>query len=415
MVGIAMAVTRMIGAATDPVVGMVSDNTRTRWGRRRPYIVIATLLGAIMLPLLWMVPGHTPLVQYSYVIAMVALFSIIYSFFSVPYGALGLELTNDYDDRTRVFAWRGYIQMSAVFTGSWFYWFCLRPVFKNEIIGVRWLSVIAGVIMVSCAMAMVRSLRERKQRTQPAATQPKEHIPLGIAIKQTFKNRPFILIQAATLVVFLGTGVDGPIGMYLHVYYACQGNKEYASLISGAGGTLATISIFLAPPLAMWLSTRMGKREAALGGMLIMLLGVLIIPITLSPAHPYWVIATWVLSTIGSQCSALMASSMMADICDEDELVTGLRREGTYFATAGFLAKSCQMLVLLIGGWIPHLAGYTNFAVAPSTHQLERMKLILIGTQMTGLLIAIALIWCYPITRARAMATRRLLDDRKSA
>lgn len=416
LIGMAMAFTRVIGAFTDPFMGAWSDNTRTRWGRRKPFILIGTVIGALMLPFLWRVPGQSAWVQTAYIVAMLSLFSFFYSMFAVPYGALGLEQSDNYDERTRVFAVRNYIQTIAIFGGAWFYWFCLRPIFPNEIIGVQVLSVLGGVVMLGCMSAVLRGSRERpRSHAQHTAHANAEKIPILTALRVTFRNRAFIMIQAAALVVALGTGIDGPIGMYLHVYYTCAGDKDFASFIGGAGGTLSTAAIYLAMPLGLWLSTHFSKREAALGGMIIMLIGVLSLPFTLNPHYPWLVVIAWVITTIGTQVSGLMYASMLADICDEDELATGLRREGAYVAAASFLAKSCQVLVLLIGGFLPRLAGYHDFSEPPSPDKLMRMKAILIVTQAAGVLISLWFIKQYPITRERAEATRAELDRRAAA
>jgi GPH family glycoside/pentoside/hexuronide:cation symporter len=388
----------------------LSDNTASRFGRRKPFILAGTVIGAIMLPFIWMPPHGSHTIQFVYVVVMVAIFSAFYSVFAVPYGALGYELTGDYDERTRVFAWKNYIGMIGVFSASWFYWFCRRPIFGNEIVGVRWLSVFSGLLMLLCTIAVLRGCTEKVQKPRDA----RARIPVIQALKFTFNNKPFLLVQAATLVVVLGTGVDGPIGAYLHVHYTCQGNKDYASLIGGVGGTLATLSIFIATPLGAWLSAHVGKRYSAMAGMTIMLLSVLILPWVLTPAHRWWVVSAWILSTIGMQCATLMFSSMMADICDEDELLTGQRREGSYAAGGSFLNKTNQVIVLIAGGWLPRLAGYWDSTRAPTLHQLERMKLLLITTQVIGVVASLVCIWCYPLTRARSERTRRELDRRRS-
>jgi GPH family glycoside/pentoside/hexuronide:cation symporter len=412
LIGAAMAFTRVIGAATDPIVGAWSDNTRTRWGRRKPFILVGTIAGAILLPLLWRVPGHSPWVQTAYIIGILSFFSIFYSLFAVPWGALGLEQSNDYDERTRVFAVRNYIQTIAIFGGSWFYWFTLRPMFGNEIAGVQVLSLIGAAVMLLCMVAVLRGTRERSGIAHSATSSRPNKIPLLKALRLTFQNRAFLMIQTAALVVAFGTGIDGPIGMYLHVYYSCGGNKDYASFIGGAGGTLSTSAIYLAMPLGLWLSTRFGKREAASVGMVIMLIGTLSLPFTLNPHYPWLVVITWVTNMIGTQISGLMYASMLADICDDDELKTGTRREGVYVASASFLGKSVQVLVLLLGGYLPHLAGYTNFAIPPTPEKLNNMKYMLIGTSVTGILLSLWFIHKYPITRAYAEATRRALNLR---
>ncbi len=410
LLGIALAFTKVISALADPFVGILSDKTRTRWGRRKPFIVAGSLAGAVMLPFVWIIPSVSPLMQFVYISSMLSLFFLFHSLFSAPYGALGYEMTNDYDERTRIFAWKNYIGMIGAYAAAWFYWFSLRPVFGNEIVGVRWLSVIGGLLMIIGAVATAKGTREIVERR---AVAPEDHISVFKALRTTFSNRPFLLVQGALLVVALGTGVNGTIGMYLHVHYSCHGNKEFASLIGGTGGTLATLSTFIAIPLGLWISTHLGKKEAAIAGVAIMLVGALSIPWMLSSVYPWLVVGIWILSTIGAQCSNLMYGSMVADICDEDELATGQRREGSYAAAGSFLNKMVQVVVLILSGLMPRLAGYTDFSVDPTFEQLERMKTLLLIANLAGVIPALICLWVYPLTRQRCAEIRSLLDKRK--
>lgn len=407
LLGIALASTRLISAVADPFVGILSDKTRSRWGRRKPYILASAGIGALMLPLVWIVPPGPPVVQFMYISGMMSLYFLLHSFYATPYGAMGFELTPDYDERTRIFAWKGYIGMIGVFSAAWFYWFTLRPVFSNEVVGARWLSVLAGLVIVAGALAVVLG---NKEIIETRSVRPAERIPVLLALRTTFSNRHFLLVQGAILAVALGTGLNGTIGMYLHVHYSCAGDRNLASFIGGTGGTLATLSTFLAIPFGVWISTHLGKREAALAGVGIMLLGAASIPWLLSPVIPWLVIIIWVLSTFGSQCASLMYGSMMADICDADELETTVRREGSYAAAGSFLNKMMQVLVLVLSGLMPRLAGYDDFSVAPTLDQLERMKFLLVLTDVLGIGLAFCLLWFYPLTRERCDAIRAQLN-----
>jgi GPH family glycoside/pentoside/hexuronide:cation symporter len=121
----------------------------------------------------------------------------------------------------------------------------------------------------------------------------------------------------------------------------------------------------------------------------------------------------WVILAFGIPCANLMFSSMTADICDEDELVTGLRREGAFVAVGGFFGKVAQVATLLLAGALPRMAGYVDTSVPPTLRELKVMRAILIGVQFVAILAAITIIWFYPLTRSRSEATRRLLDERR--
>jgi GPH family glycoside/pentoside/hexuronide:cation symporter len=408
LLGIALAVPRVMGAISDPLAGAVSDNARTRWGRRRPFILCGAVIGALVLPLIWMPPVATQVGRFIYLLLILSIYAAAFSIFSVPYGALGIQLTTNYDERTRVMAWRGYMQTAGTFGSAWFYWFCLLPVFGNEVVGARWLGVIVGLVMLAGALATVVACREK---TETIAKQPK--IALGAALGFTLRNRPFLLLQSVTVILVLGLGCETVIGSYVHIYYTCQGSKTFASYITGIGGTLTIFSTLAALPFGLWLSTHTGKRQGALVGLVIALIGVCLMPFLLVPAQPYLIMIEWVILAFGIPCANLMFSSMTADICDEDELVTGLRREGAYVAVGGFFGKVAQVGTLLLAGALPRMAGYLDTSVPPQLSELKVMRAMLIGIQFVAVLVAIIIIWFYPLTRSKSEATRRLLDERK--
>lgn len=407
LVAIALVIPKIVGAITDPIAGTISDNARTRWGRRRPFILLGGLAGVLLLPLIWMPPFSSSAGMFVWLSVLLAVFATAYSFFVVPYGALAFQLSTDYDERTRVLAWKGYIQIGGTFAAAWFYWFCLHPVFGSEIIGVRWLSAIISIIMLGGVLALVFFCREK---ADASAAQPR--IALGPALKLTLSNRPFLLLQACVLTIAIGTGCEGLIGSYVHIYYTCQGSKELSSVITGLGGSLTVFSSFAAIPLGLWISTHYGKRTGAMCGLFIALLGICLLPFTLIPQTPYLIIVSWVIIALGMPCASLMFGSMTADITDEDELLTGMRREGMYVATGGFLGKIASIITLLLGGWLPRIAGYSDTSQPPDEGQLLLMRAMLIGIQIVAVAGAIFIIWFYPITRARSEETRRALDEK---
>jgi GPH family glycoside/pentoside/hexuronide:cation symporter len=408
LVAVALAIPKVVGAITDPVVGAISDNARTRWGRRKPFILGGGLVGVVLLPLVWMPPFGTPVGMFIWLAVLLGIFAVAYSFFVVPYGALGFQLSTNYDERTRVLAWKGYVQVLGTFGAAWLYWACLHPAFGNEVVGVRWISAAVSLIMLGGLLATVLACHEK---VEASARQPK--IALWPALKLTLSDRPFLILQATVLIIAVGTGCEGLIGSYVHIYYTCQGSKELASVITGLGGTLTVFSTLAAIPLGLWISTHYGKRTGAIVGLGIALLGICILPFTLIPQAPYLIIVSWVIIALGMPAASLMFGSMTADITDEDELRTGMRREGMYVATGGFLGKIASIITLLIGGWLPRLAGYHDTSVPPDAGQLDSMRSMLIGIQAVAVFAAVLVIWRYPITRSRSEDIRRQLNERK--
>jgi GPH family glycoside/pentoside/hexuronide:cation symporter len=407
LLGIALAIPRVIGAIADTIVGTRSDNSHSTWGRRRPYILLGGLVGGALLPLMWCPPMQTQWGMFAWVVAMLSVFSIFYSVFTIPYNALGYELSTDYDERTSVFAWKSYFQLIGTFSAAWFYWVCLRPIFGNEVVGARWLSLLVGGIMIGATFLTFAMCHERRlEKRQPS-------IPIGHALKLTIKNRPFILLQGAQQMLALGMGITGTLGVYIHIYYVCSGSKATASWLSGWGGSLTIFASMVAISFGTWLSRRLGKRDACIAAIGIVLLSICLLPVLLTPQHPALTVVAWLIAALGMPCTSLMFSSMIADVCDEDELTTGMRREGAYSAVNSVANRVMQICLVLIGGFLPRIAGYVNTTAPLTPELLERMKWMLIGVQFITVSVAAGVLWFFPISRLRAEKTRQILDERK--
>jgi GPH family glycoside/pentoside/hexuronide:cation symporter len=407
LLGIALAIPRVVGAVADSIVGPRSDNSHSTWGRRRPYILLGGLAGGCLLPLMWCSPSHSQWGMFAWVTGMVSIFSVAYSVFTIPYNALGYELSTDYDERTRVLAWRGYFQLFGTLSAAWFYWFCLRPMFENEVVGARWLSVLVGTIMIGGTLWTFAMCRERRlEHRQPS-------IPIGQALKLTIKNRPFLLLQGGQQMLALGMGITGTLGSYVHIYLVCSGSKQTASWLSGWGGSLTIFTSMAAISFGVWLSRRLGKREACLTAIGIVLTSICLLPFLLTPKHPSLSVVAWLIAALGMPCTSLMFSSMIADVCDEDELTTRMRREGAYSAVNSVANRMMQIGLVLIGGFLPRLVGYTDPSAPLTPELLERMKWLLIGVQFATVSTAAGILWFFPISRARAEKTRQTLNERK--
>ena len=232
----AMAIAKTVSAASGPIVGSLSDNCRSRWGRRRPFLLVGVAVGAVAMPLLWTPPSHNQYAMFAYVAVMLSLVSVFHTVYTIPYNALGLELSRDYDERTRVLAWRGYLQIIGIVASAWFYWFTLRPIFGSEIVGVRWLSVLVGAVMLASALWTIIATRERTELER------QEALPLLPALKYTLTNRPFLILQLSVLLSSLALGCTGtgPCGPIQHWCFPERNWTQPSCSASGTGCCLRT-------------------------------------------------------------------------------------------------------------------------------------------------------------------------------
>jgi len=479
LAGLALSIPRFMDAITDPLVGNLSDNLRTRFGRRRPMIAFGAIGSAVLLPLMWFPPHlDTVAVQpwgvfddwrvlsnwwtfayngpFWFLAIVGSVYFIFYTLFMVPYTALGFELTDDYDERTRVLAWRMYMGLAASMTVPALYWLCRLDVFgegvAGEISGTRWVTLgIAAVVLVT-GLIPVFTTRERPE------AQVQETTPIFRSVFETLTNVPFLILFIAYIAVIMGLFTAGTIGTFALIYYVFSEAasvdiaKDHAALLGMVAGVLAALTSYGSMCIARSVSSRTGKRPAMLLGLGLMLLGTLSIWVLYNPAAAindagflgsrglaaaaelvggFFVadfkadpeslktgvlLATFVMA-LGGQGCWLMIDSMTADICDEDELRTGKRREGMFGAAQGFGRKIAFAITVLVGGYLLQWIGFDPEAAEAAGGVSDavgtRMLLTLILCQGGGLVIALAVFFFYPITRARAEATRDALEARR--
>jgi GPH family glycoside/pentoside/hexuronide:cation symporter len=419
LAGVAIFIPRLIDAISDPLVGNLSDNTRSRWGRRKPYIIAGVLLSAVILPLLWMplFPDTGRNVWYAngpflWLVVMGSLYMLAYTLFTIPYTALGYELTTDYDERTRVLAWRMYLGLIASLAVPWIYRLCKLEIFPDEIIGARWVSVGIGMLVVASGLLPAILARENPEASK------QEKLRMGEALRHTFGNRPFQILMLAYLLFIAGLLSAGNIGGFINIYHVCGGDKVFASQLGGIVGTVGAVVSYLSMFLVSAVSARLDKRRGLIIGLVISLVGIIASWWALDPRWPYAQVATTAITMLGMPGCWLLVGSMVADICDEDELRTGLRREGMFGAVNGFILKMAAAATSLIGGGMLSFAGFDPDkanAGQMSAATTMLMKNLVVGAQAVGIVLAIGVIAFYPINRRRAEETRRILDERHAA
>lgn len=415
--GYAVALPRLLDFLIDPLIGNFSDNFKTRWGRRRPLILAGAGLCALMLPFLWMPPSKDPMMMLTYLVVMCCLYTVGYALFEIPYSALGYEMTEDYDERTRVLAWRMYFGLFGLLIAPWGLKFCFHPIFGgDELKGAPWVSLGISCFILLGAAVTVLGVRERVPKEQ-------EKVGLLDALKLTLTNKPFLMLLVVKLIVGVGIASIGSIGYIINVYEVCRlpdfnASKEFASDIIGWNGTLMAIVSYATLPAASWFSRRGSKRRA-----MMICIGVAIVCsasfwFTLDARWPYLQLISSVSASAAMNGVWLLMVSMIADLCDVDQLATGKRREGMFGASYSAIEKASLALASTLGGFLFLWAGYNPSSaeaghVAPEV--IERMKTIFIVAQCASLTLALLVLARYPLTRARSLEVRRLLDERANA
>lgn len=413
LAGLALGLPRIFDAITDPIIGNLSDNSKARFGRRRPFMFVGVLGCVLLLPLLWTLPmtetAFSPWyrnVPFLYIVVTGSLLALAYTFFVVPYTALGFELTPDYDERTRVVRWRMYIGLFGSLAAGWLFRLAADEYWPDLGVGAFWVTVWVAAIVLVSGLIPVFGCKE------DLSIEEQEPISFFEAVRCTMGNRPFLILFIAYVTIIVALFSAQSIAPLLMQHYVFGGDAVRLGNFQGALMTMGVVLSYASIFLIGWISMRTSKRTAMVTGLVLAFAGTALGFFALDPRWPWLLFVTGFVSFLGLQGCWLMVDSMTADICDDDELRTGRRREGMFSAVKGFALKAAQGLTFGVGGYMATAAGYDPQVVDRAgldEHTAWKMKVALVGFQCAGLLLAIAIMWLYPITRQRAEETQRKL------
>ena len=415
LLGWAMSLPRLLDALVDPWLGSLSDNTRSKWGRRKPWVVAGAILAPLALVMLFSVP---PEWGKNAIFAWFAIFCsavyILMSVFSISYGALGFELTTDYNERTRVQAWRFvFIAASGLLVG-WLYYFALHPFFagvavpgvKPEVAGMRNLMWVLLLPMIAAGLAP--AIFGRKQ----IEVEAQEKIGIREGFLMTLKNRPFISYTVLMIFTMTGVVLVGPFSLYISIYHVCNGSKEMVATITGVATLINTGMSFALIPVVTSLAARFGKRETLLFAQVMLILGSLLTWIVFTPVNPWLMLLTLPFNCVALTTINILNGSIMADICDYDEYSTGLRREGMYGAVSAFIGKVAFSSIGILSGYMLVWSGYVE-ASTQSPEAIRNMRLFFAFTPAVFGSIGLVLTMYFPLTRKKVLEVRTAIDARR--
>ncbi len=429
LVGLVSALPRLTDALTDPIMGFVSDHTRSRWGRRRPYIFAGAILVGIIYAALWQLPdGQSHTFYFWYFLGGSILFYLAYTVFATPWVALGYELTPDYHERTRLMGTQNFIGQLAYLVTPWFLWIMTNEAwFDDQIEGAGGLAILVALVAMALGVVPAIFLRERFRDPTPgeedriAARRANGRSAFrrnmaeffhGMAI--TIRSRPFLKLCAATFLVFNGFILISSFQFYVIIYYVFGGDQALGAKYAGYAGTLGALSTFVVILIVTWLGTHIGKRRAFFVSTGISMLGYILKWFTYSPDYPLLVLLPAPLMAFGLGGLFTLMPSMIADVVDVDELETHERREGMYGSIFWWVVK-LGMAAALAGGGV--LLNATGFDVALEGAQtataitLMRVFDAFLPAAASGL--AIWAVARYSITEESARQVREELERRR--
>lgn len=430
VVGLLGALPRLVDALVDPLMGFISDRTRSRWGRRRPYIFAGAIASGVVFALLWQLPrGRGETFYFVWFLVGSILFYLAYTVYAAPWVALGYELTPDYHERTRLMGVQNFIGQLAYVVSPWFLWIMTyRQLFADQVSGAAALSVVIGAVVIGFGVLPAIFLRERFKDVAAIGAEARRTAALAGAgsaflrnlreffagFATTLRSRPFQKLCVATFLVFNGFILVSSFQFYVIIYYVCGGDQAAGAKYAGYAGTLGAIGTFLVIVLVTWLGTRIGKRRAFFVSTAVSIAGYALKWICYDPRLPLLSIVPAPLIAFGLGGLFTLVPAMVADVVDVDELETHERREGMYSSVFWWVVKLGMAAALAGGGFLLNATGFDlALGGAQSARAITLMRLCDAGIPMLTSALAIWAVAATSITEEKAREVRAELERRR--
>lgn len=418
LAGLVVLVGRLWDSINDPLIGALSDRLRTRWGRRRPFLLFgAAPLGFAFFLMFYVPPFNNAWMLTAYYSLVYLLYDTLFTIVTVPYLSLTPELTDDYDERSNIVGWRVATATVASLVAAGTFKLLAENVFAASFgggaaairLGYGVTAAIWGVMIILPLLLVFAAIREPPRpprQTIHASFRPWQ------TFKQVFGNRPFRMAALLNLITF--TAYD--IILVVIIRYLI----DYLRIPPGFDNLLLALALgvsFAATPLVVRLSRRYDKRTAYIISMGF-LAAVLLLASQARPGQLWPVVIGAVLAGMGFSALNIIPWAIVADVAEADELETGERREGIFVGYLVFLRKLASAVAVFAVGQALSASGFISsttgsaFIVQPQ-NALNVMRFLVTVIPAIALFIAILIAWRFPLDRQRYEEIRRQLAERR--
>ena len=422
LLGLTYFIPKFYDALFDLIMGYVSDNTKSKWGRRRQYVLIGAIILGISFALMWQLYGENG-VTYNFIFFLV-ISLVFYSgltIFSIPYVAMGYEMSDDFHERTNIMATSQLIGQLAWVIAPWF-WVIMadKSLFPSSEVAVRTLSVYVAIgcsILAAIPAFFIPSKSTVNENYSPidfkgilnSFGEIKEGLKASIEIK------PFRKICIATFLIFNAFQTTAGFSYFIIKYYLFKGNEDgfglWPTLFGSIGAIITTVLVI---PIVAKMSKVMGKKKAFLLSQSISIVGYILLFLLFVPGKPYLFLFALPFFSFGIGSLFTLMMSMTSDVIDIDELNTGKRREGSLGAIYWWMVKFGTAVAGLISGLILSLVSFQSNAPAQTDETMFWLRVFFVGIPILGTLTALWAMKDYDIDEAKAVEVRNLLDKRKA-
>jgi GPH family glycoside/pentoside/hexuronide:cation symporter len=422
LVGLAQSIARGVDLFTDPLAGYLSDSLREKIGLRF-YLAVGSLVGGIFFAMIWLFPlGLSTTEYFAWLLVCFTVTAIGWSFFSVPRGALGIEMTTEPYERAKLMTISGFMAIFCNFCLCWAYAATQLRVFGGTINGARWVGGAMGLGIMVFGLTSAFFCRGGKPAAEVAkALKVQVRTPgfkdFGAALKRVVRCRPFVLLAGSFALIQVGlVAVDMGLLPCIMIYHVCGGNQARGAILLGAVATAWLVAALVVSAPVLWLSQRIGKKETVLFFLSLTLVGSSMRWFFYNPSFPYLVIIPFALYGCGTGAFFLLSPAMTADTCDLEESVSGARDSGMFSALFYWTNKLGTTIGTVITGILLNLTGFTaSQGSTLSQGTVRYMKILDTAVPTLGILIGMFMIWRYPLTAKRMEQVRATLTQRTTS
>ena len=426
MWGVVSLVPRLFDAITDPIMGFISDNTKSKWGRRKQYVLLGAVIMGISFIIMWQLyKDNTVDYNFTYFLLWSLVFYVGLTIFSVPYVAMGYEMSNDFHERTNIMAVAQFIGQWAWVIAPWF-WVIMddKSFFESGEVAVRELAIWVGIICMVFAMIpaiFIKSkstLNEKYDSITFKNILKSLHTIFILNFGQALKIKAFRKLCVATFLIFNAFNTVAAFTYFIIVFFLFNGatgpdGAWWWPTLFGSVGALVTT--FLVIPVVTQMSKKIGKKKAFIVSQSVSIIGYIMLWFLFIPGKPYLFLLALPFFSFGIGGLFTLMMSMTADVIDLDELNTGKRREGVFGAIYWWMVKFGFGIAGGLSGVIFSVIGWESGGATQSEEALFGLRLFFSGLPILGTLIAIYVMWDYDLSEEKAGEIRAKLERRKAS
>lgn len=413
---------RIFDAFLDPIMGFISDNTKSRWGRRRQYVIIGGVIMGLAYIFMWQlykIDGVEYNFWYFFLWSLV--FYLGLTIFSVPYVAMGYEMSDDFHERTNIMAISQWIGQWAWVIAPLF-WIIMydQNWFESADVAVRELAIWVAIPCALCAI--VPAIFIKSKSTLEEDYEPLNTANIGNSLKkifdsffEAFKIKDFRKLCGATFLIFNAFNTVAALTFFVIVYKLFNGDAGASGIWVSMFGCLGALgTTFIVIPTVAWMSKKLGKKKAFMVSQSISLVGYIMLYFLFIPGKPWMYIIALPFFSFGIGSLFTIMMSMTADVIDIDEINTGKRREGVFGAIYWWMVKVGFGIAGALSGVIITVVGFNpDLAATDQQSAVEGLHAVFCFFPMAGTILGMIVMRNYSITEEKSKEISATLDKRK--